>query len=503
MIGQSERSWSWLHSVVVPAALALVEASWLWAFLAATAHVAPRRRADVPFLAVLLPALLGLLVSATLARRRMRPWRRDVLAVLAVLAGAALTAGALGALYLHGSFVRFAFEPFAVPGGAAGAGAALAWFVASISWARGTWLGWREPSHSAAVRSVLLAGAAFVVFFLVAAARRHEPGFAAELVPAAVLFVVSCPAATAALALVNERELERWRLRGQGARPSLSWFFAVFVPMALVAGAGLLAAAAVGPLGRLTVRGLRDVAVWIGHLLLALARLIGRLFHGRLAEARRLQPAHRLVPVLPRTHPAHLPAWLAALAEALGALVALVVLVLVARLAIGLARRLRRRRARGPGSPAAEELRESLFSWRHLLDQLLGVFRRRLASMRLRRLETAPPSPGTGQRAADEATVREHYRRFLLAARRAGSGRAPSETPLELEQRLLAGLQLGAELGPLAPLTALYDDARYGGLGGSDEAAVAAGHSEALVAALESARERAQAPAGEAGGPGA
>jgi hypothetical protein len=118
------------------------------------------------------------------------------------------------------------------------------------------------------------------------------------------------------------------------------------------------------------------------------------------------------------------------------------------------------------GSPEPEETRTSLFSWRRLVHRL----RARLAGLwaRIRgRLVGASCSAahttnaGAGAAGSVLPPVRQHYRELLLAARRRGLGRRPTETPLEFGDRLRDNLE-GAQGDHLSELTHLYDEVRYG-----------------------------------------
>ena len=143
----------------------------------------------------------------------------------------------------------------------------------------------------------------------------------------------------------------------------------------------------------------------------------------------------------------------------------------------------RRRPRRAQATPLLDEERDSVFSWSHLLDQLIGVLRRWLGG----HVGDAQMAGATRPDLAGEPlrSVRSHYRQVLLAARLAGHPRRIFETPLELDSRL-APLTDDAAARALANLTGLYDAVRYGGhLETSDEVATAAVDAEAFVAALQ------------------
>jgi hypothetical protein len=108
-------------------------------------------------------------------------------------------------------------------------------------------------------------------------------------------------------------------------------------------------------------------------------------------------------------------------------------------------------------------VRDSVFSWRHLGAQLWGTVLALLRRLRRRRstrqsLEAAQ-IPAVDR--ASHETVRDAYRRMLLAARAAGRGRDLAETTRELEGRLVRG-PVASQAGALADLTAVYDAVRYG-----------------------------------------
>ncbi|HTW98493.1 MAG TPA: DUF4129 domain-containing protein [Acidimicrobiales bacterium] len=463
------RRWSLAHNVATPAVLVAVEAGWLSVFLGALATVGPGGRARLAYLALALPAVLAVAIVGGSARLEVRRGIRLGLALALATGGMVLTGLALTSL-LDGSIVSWLGHPFAVAGRPVQGEETLALFAAVIAWARGLWLGWEEPGPAQVTYSVGIAALAFLVFFLADAARRHAAGFRAETLPACVLLLVCAPASLAAIALVNERELERWRLRRASARPNVAWLAAVMVPLLAVAVVALLVALAGGPLRPVVDTVVRDVLRAIGALIAALARLLGSHLHVHLAP-RRSTVQQRSVG-LPRlrlvTGHARTPWWVTAIAVCIVAVVGVVVLVLLAVVLRRLLARLRlpTRVERGGG----EEDSDSVFSWAHLLDQLMAaigrLLRRRRVPRRRAQALAAAGTAGLGATAGEQpeaASVRLHYRRVLASARRVGQGRAPAETPLELSGRLagLARLGEGEAATTLARLTAIYDVARY------------------------------------------
>jgi hypothetical protein len=86
-------------------------------------------------------------------------------------------------------------------------------------------------------------------------------------------------------------------------------------------------------------------------------------------------------------------------------------------------------------------------------------------------------------------TVRQSYRRVLVAARRSGAGRSPSETTRELERRLVTSFGFGeAAAVPLRELTDLYDHVRYAEApAGHQSERLAQSHADAVIPLLSPA----------------
>ncbi len=487
------RSSSWVHSLVVPAVLAVIEAAWLSAWIGAAARLAPGVPADTPFLSLAVPAIAVTSVAALSRRIGFPRWTRPALLALVALVLAALTAGTLAALYLHGALVTSGFEPWAAPAGLASAGTALAWFLASLLVARGAWLGWAEPSVRAVATSLVVSGVGFGLFLVVAAIDRRDARLHAAAAPAALLLVCCFPAAIAVAALVREREVERWGLGGAHNRPGLEWLAALMAPMAVVVVAAVVLALVVGPSAPLIGRALRAGAHDVAALFDWLAR---ELSHAGTAKQRPLQ-ASTGRPGLPPRAVVHvsIPGWARLAALAVAAVVGAAVVAVLLRALFPLWLRLRRISLPVPGSRADES--DSLFSWSHLLAQLRAALAAFFSRFRRTRSGPPPAAGGWAERAAGPADVRAHYRSMLTAARAVGQGRAGSETPLELERRLAAG-RAAPVAGSLRQLTELYDTVRYGEQPPGDaELVVAAGSASKVVEAL-------RAPLADGGGqPGA
>jgi TRAP-type C4-dicarboxylate transport system permease small subunit len=305
--------------------------------------------------------------------------------------------------------------------------------------------------------------------------------FAGEVHAAEVLLLVSFPFAIALLAVVSERERERNSLRNRRSRPNIAWLGAVLVPMAAVAGVAVLLALDLRPLVRLLGEAVRRVALWVldvlDDVLSFLASLVHLSVHTQTRVTTRSGGTAHFKEVSSRT-----PAWISVLAIVIGAVLLVVLAVVAFRALRALLRRRRPRRV--PVAPLLDEEKDSLFSWSHLLDQLLGVLRRWLGG----RAGGAAEMAGTTTRDSDGRgpdSVRSHYRQVLLAARAAGHPRRAFETPLELDSRLEPFADEGAARA-LSNLTNLYDVVRYGGhLETGEEIARASADADAFVAALQ------------------
>jgi hypothetical protein len=369
-----------------------------------------------------------------------------------------------------------------VPSGPESSESAAGWFVAAIAVGRGSWLGSVELGSRHVVSSLSAATIAFVIFFFVALTHRSEAAFSGEVGAAEVLLLVCFPFAIALLAVVSERERERNALRNRISRPSIAWLGAVLVPMAVVGGVAVLLALGVRPLVRLVAGVIRRVGIWVLDVLDDILSYLASLVH---LPAR--TPSRVTVHSGGVTHfqavSSRTPAWISVLGVVL-AVAILAVLVVVAFRAFRAF--LRRRRPRKPqATPLLEEERDSVFSWSHLLDQLLGVLRRWFGARGAGDAEIAGPVRPEIAGGEGRGSVRSHYRHVLVSARLAGHPRRVFETPLELDSRL-APLTDEAASRALSNLTDLYDAVRYGGhLETSDEVVAAGADAEAFVAALQ------------------
>ncbi|HEY5274275.1 MAG TPA: DUF4129 domain-containing protein [Acidimicrobiales bacterium] len=481
MTGSNDRSWNSLDRVVAPALAASIEAAWVSIWIAALWRTPDGQRVDVPFLtlaitataAIGLTSYAGVLVGSDRLRRLLR--------VAVGLVVGAIAAGVLGVVYLHGTFLAFGFHPWTVPSGAASSDAAACWFAAAIAVARGSWLGSGELGRRQVVNSLVVATIAFVVFFFAAVIHRGEAAFSGEVRAAEVLLLVSFPCAIALLAVVSERELERSSLRERLSRPSVAWLGAVLVPMAGVGAIALGVALSVRPLIPLVADGVRAVALFVvdvlDHVLSWLASLVHLSAHVPKHVVSGSGGGSRFHEV-----PGKTPVWITVVAVVLAVVLAVALVTLVFRAVRQFLRQ--RRPQRAQPALVQEEERDSLFSWSHLLDQLLAVLRRWRGGRAASDLDAASELLADLASGEDLPSVRSSYRRVLQAARSTGHPRRAFETPLELDSRL-APLTNDVASRALSSLTNLYDVVRYGGhLETSDEVASAGADADMFVAAL-------------------
>jgi hypothetical protein len=222
----------------------------------------------------------------------------------------------------------------------------------------------------------------------------------------------------------------------------------------------LLVAVTVGPAAPLVGRGVAWVAEGMWWLIVTPLSALWHLLptsHTQPPISAARNGLHPVPVVAPATHTTST----TQIPSVIGYVFFAVALVVVAVLIIRYLRPLGRG-GRGPADVAEGEERDSVFSWRHLADQL----RHALTTLftRRHRRSTRPAVvavPDTSGRDPEAESVRQAYRRMLKAARSSGQGRAANETPLELQRRLGAGPAAGAA-DALAELTDLYDGVRYG-----------------------------------------
>jgi len=458
--------------------MVIAESTWVSLLVNAVVNGSTGPHVRLPFPVLAVPAVAAVAVGATGARVGRRWWWQAAVLIPAVVASAAVSAGIIGSLTRSGSPWRVGTQPWTAAGHPAAVTAGAAWFVAGLAWIRGAWLGVAPPSLRHAGWSVGLGGAAFLGIFA-GRAEAHAAAFRAATGPAGWLLFVGFPFAAAAVALVREHDLEVQVLLHARSQPGGIWLTVLALPMLGVALVALVLAVVGGPVAPVVGRAAARAAEAIWWLVAAAAAALGRLLPGA-----RTRPATTpAVPVGPPVKapppPGHTAAVLPPVVWQVLAAVALVGLV------VAIARFVRphwRRRWSPEGVTDTGE-HDSVFTWAHLLSQVLGGIRALLNRLRRRPggagVPVAPMAPEDG---AGPETVRHAYRRMLAAARASGSARSATETTRELAGRLASGPAVSAA-GPLGGLTATYDAVRYGELEPAEQARAHATAQADLVSA--------------------
>src|SRR5271170_6172135 len=98
MTGDSRTSSTFSSRAAVPAAMVVAEFSWLSLFVNAAVNASGGPHVDLPFLAMVVPALMAVAVGAGSGRLGWRWWWQGAVLIPGVLVGAALSAGVIGEL---------------------------------------------------------------------------------------------------------------------------------------------------------------------------------------------------------------------------------------------------------------------------------------------------------------------------------------------------------------------------------------------------------------------
>src|SRR5579863_5399057 len=211
MTGKTEAPWNWLHNVGIAAGLAAAEATWVSLSLGAAANSSRSFRMDLPFLALALPAVAAAVLVGISGRLQWRWWWRVLALTPVIVFGVGLTAGLVSQRSIPGSLGAVSLHPWTVVGRVPSGTAALAWFVAVLAWGRGAWLGFAPITFAHALRSVAISVGAYLILFAVLATN-HEPSLHTATRGSGWLFIGFFAVATATLALVRERDLEKHAL---------------------------------------------------------------------------------------------------------------------------------------------------------------------------------------------------------------------------------------------------------------------------------------------------
>jgi hypothetical protein len=485
MIGKNATSWSWLNSIGIPALLVIAEATWVSLLIDATVDTTNGPHPDVPFLALAVSALAAVAAAGGVGRIAWNWWRRVLVLIPIVVFGVSVSAATLSVLTSgSGSWWSTAIKPWSVGGHAAASAAGAAWFVAVLAWGRGVWVAAVAPSFRATVWSLGLGAAAFTGIFL-GRADRHAVAFNSATGGAGWLLFLWFPLAATVVVLVRERDLEKQALLRARSRPTAQWLTVLTLPMLGVALVALAIAVVVGPGAPLVGHAVARVATAVWHSIVSVARWLRSLFPGGDSH-----PGSSRIPTQPSRPPTHyLPSKAAHVHSSLPVIIfEVLAVVIVVGAILYLARNFRplRFRWKPPNAAVEDEVRDSVFSWRHLGKQLWEALLGWRKSLRRRRQErTTPVLPFEASHQPRSAeNVRQAYRRMLRAARASGRGRHANETTQELQGRLTTALA-NRPAEALAALTYLYEGVRYGEIDPSEGGrAQATADSDRVTAAL-------------------
>jgi hypothetical protein len=466
--------WNWSHNAVAPALLVLGEAAWATMWCNFATRGSHPGLPVIAYFAFAVPAVIA--VAAGSGARFVAGrggWTAPIVVALAVAAviGVALTAGSLGAVFGAGSVIRVATEPWTLHGSLV----ILAFALAIAAWGRGLWLAVLTTSTARVVHSAVWSLVSFVTFVTVLRFDRH--GARGTSVGACIAWLVFCFLADLFVAtIVRESELSLVRRGRSIRRIDRAWIVILGGAALVIVVLALVAAALSGP-GE-------TVAAWpldrVRHgTYVALAWLLGQKDKHSVSQGRGGGGGSLHIGK---------GAWIGLLAVAVAAFVALMVLWIRHLRHHGLPRFRPGHEAKGE-----DEDRESIFSWRHVLSQLLGLFRWR----RHRGGVLARAGDGSlGHPLAGPGGVRGHYLRFLAIARTEGLGRGLDETTRELEHRVSDAGEDSIDLD-LVGLTELYERVRYGDEPESAEMAdLARRRSERVVEAITAPHALGSTPGG-------
>jgi len=464
----------WLLAVVAEWAYALI---WVLfgALLAGYEVAAPA----VPGVEVLLLGLLalGLLWEGSLSERLLRRERARA-AVRAALALAALAGGALVVWRTVGG------------GGALLAGGAVAGWYGCY---QGLQLGRSGIDyHRLAQRFGFQAP--LLVLGLLAMLAAGAGGRPAVVGVAGFALAGYFGTALAGLALGRQRDaLAHQAAAGEEGRPALTPVTAALLA-GLVLVLGLLTSGTAGALlaSRLWAAVLRGGGgllvmvfrlVWLIAYRIALLAVIAllplyRLFTHGLPEAEKPQPLAP-VSVRPIAIPPETAARITGLVLVLAGLLALVLLAAV----------LRRRRRRAPVRTG--EMRESIFSWALLVEDLRAVLTWLFGWVRRRPHPPAAAAPAKGPVTGGPLDLRALYRALQRLGSALGRPRQPGQTPRQYQAALALRLPPGA--GHVAAITGPYERLRYGPVAPDDPEVEAAREGLQALQALQAAESEAEA----------
>jgi hypothetical protein len=481
------------------------EAIWFSLCVGAIANTWPHFQMSISFLAIGLPAEAAFLFGS-IARDLKWRWQPTIAALFApTLLLVAISAGISSELSVGGSFTAVAFHPWTVHDRIPSATSTIAWFLASISAARGLQVANTTETFGRVIRSVVAGSFAFFILFL-EMATHHSGRLAHATHLAEPLFVCYFLVALMLLRLSRAKDIEAPTSAGAIATASAMWRLMLAAPLVIVALIAFFIAAALGSWGHPLISAIKSVGraiAWfftkIGHglsyaivhvvegIAAVIGAIVGLFYHhkGSTTSGSRVPTTTTVAHAVKAAH--------------VSPVATAVFLVIVAIAAIfGIRNLLKHRPPRiAPVSVYGGESRTSTFGWRHLFSQLLSGIRS-LLKLLWRKLvpsrELVAGWRGTPSTVALQG-VRRDYQRLLVAARKSGLGRATHETPSEFNHRLLAALNDATDADPIEQLTTDYERARYGGseadpddslaMSGKNDVSAATDTVDVLIARLE------------------
>ena len=452
--GANARRWSWGGDVIAPFGQTVMEATWIYAWVLVMADTS---HPPHPGFALIVLILIGGAWSGRFAR--LLQWRYPLnfallLPVTAVALPAWLHAVLLPTADWSPATWAFLFKPettqqtLIVDGG-----------IGLYLWFRGVWIGVRPPSTELLGKWLIGGTASFVVLFALLAST-SERDFTELTATLEALVVGYFIAALSLISLVHTQTLNR---RAATRQPiSASWLIALSVPMAGIAGLGVLIGSNVAPALNRFMHFLVQVSLllwrlllWIAYWLMVFLDWLSKLFPARTPQEfhyRNMPPKPPPKVLTPDWDiaPIQLSAW--PFYVLIGLATALLLLVFL---------RMLLRRPKVESAEFIDEERHSVWSWQLFRSQMRALFDRLLGRLRLETLQASRRRPAA-ERAAEPylVDIRQIYRRLLLWAIQRGHPRGPATTPQELLRELSAATPQAAQ--PLTFITTTYESARYG-----------------------------------------
>jgi hypothetical protein len=490
--GASGRRWFWLRDLVIPAGQAASETIPLYAVAALVGATAQQTLALSYILLTAIVAVPAWLTRLTGLLPRTYHFDRLVLGLLTVVCLVAWVHGVLApdAAWDPHTTALVVSRPWLIDPTRDGQLLFAAWFLAIALCSRGLWIG-IEPISVQQEARWFVGGIAVLLVTIAAVTASPKLAETAGFLRITLLWYFFV--GLLVLALAHATSL---RAAG-GAAPgaSLSWLFAVAIPIAAIPLVGLLFTVGATRAVRLAMQAgtaaallVWRVLLWLGWWLLLFIQWLLSLFPRNAEQTAPAQPPCRQPPEWllhlqhwlmswfrsgsppPATGPSgcvsqaptvEIPDIHSQLAipsfDATAAFVVVVFCLLLGLLAYLLTRRRAAVDAPGPGDE-----RSSAWSWALFLSQVKSLWSRLLRAWRPRRApgQSSVQAALAARGRSAEEDVRGLYRRFLRRAAELNHRRPPAATPLEFARSLTRAAPGSAT--DIAVITDSYDRARYG-----------------------------------------